>query len=271
MGSHSEAAARHLLCAHLDFRHPIHLQPRSRQTRRAILDSRAPRSEISTTTATALGCRNGRPSDTQVTTGPTTPQQRRQVPPWVVTVITVGAVALTGIGLSSTSILFPELRRAFPDSSAGTLSWTANAFTIVSAATLIPAGALADRTGRKRMVLIGIALYVVGSAIGAVAPNPSWIIVCRTVQSLGSSAYTPATAALLMASFPPERLPAAIGIWAVTGGITSAIGPPISGGLLQIGDWRLTFWFNVPFGIIIFVAAAIFLTESTRDKQTRRP
>ena len=63
--------------------------------------------------------------------------------------ITVAAVSLTGIGLSSISVVYPELRKAFPGTSPATLSWIANAFTIVSAATLIPAGALADRTGRS--------------------------------------------------------------------------------------------------------------------------
>jgi MFS family permease len=158
--------------------------------------------------------------------------------PGIVMAITVAAVALTGIGLSSISVVFPELRKAFPGTSPATLSWIANAFTIVSAATLIPAAALADRSGKKRMVLIGVSLFIFGSFIGAVAPSPSWIIVGRTVQALGSAAYTPATAALLMSAFPPERLAAAIGVWSITGGITAAAGPPIAGALIKLGDWR---------------------------------
>jgi EmrB/QacA subfamily drug resistance transporter len=191
--------------------------------------------------------------------------------PGIVMAITVAAVSLTGIGLSSISVVFPELRRAFPETSPATLSWIANAFTIVSAATLIPAGALADRTGKKRMVLIGVALYVVGSFVGAVAPNASWIIVGRTVQALGSSAYTPATAALLMSAFPPERLAAAIGVWSVTGGITAAAGPPIAGALIKLGDWRWTFWFNLPFGLLVLVLSHRYLVEGTRDRTRAIP
>jgi EmrB/QacA subfamily drug resistance transporter len=168
-------------------------------------------------------------------------------------------------------VVFPELRKAFPGTSPATLSWIANAFTIVSAATLIPAGALADRTGKKRMVLIGVSLFVVGSFIGAIAPSATWIIVGRTVQALGSSAYTPATAALLMSAFPPERLAAAIGIWSVTGGITAALGPPIAGALIKLGDWRWTFWFNVPVGLTVLVLAYRHLVESERDRTRAIP
>jgi EmrB/QacA subfamily drug resistance transporter len=168
-------------------------------------------------------------------------------------------------------VVLQELRLAFPETSPATLSWIANAFTIVSAATLIPAGALADRTGKKRMVLIGVALYIAGSFIGAIAPSASWIIAGRTVQAIGSSAYTPATAALLMSAFPPERLAAAIGVWSVTGGITAAAGPPIAGVLINIGDWRWTFWFNVPFGLLVLVLSHRYLLESERDRTRAIP
>jgi EmrB/QacA subfamily drug resistance transporter len=191
--------------------------------------------------------------------------------PGIVMAITVAAISLTGIGLSSISVVYPELIKAFPEASPATLSWVANAFTIVGAATLIPAGALADRTGKKRMVLIGVALYLVGSFVGAVAPNAGWIIAGRTVQALGSSAYTPATAALLMSAFPPERLAAAIGVWSITGGITAAAGPPIAGLLINLGDWRWTFWFNLPFGVLVLVLSHRYLVEGERDRSRAIP
>lgn len=191
--------------------------------------------------------------------------------PGIVMTITVAAISLTGIGLSSISVVYPELIKAFPEASPATLSWVANAFTIVGAATLIPAGALADRTGMKRMVLVGVALYVVGSFVGAIAPSASWIIAGRTVQALGSSAYTPATAALLMSAFPPERLAAAIGVWSVTGGITAAAGPPIAGVLINLGDWRWTFWFNLPFGLLVLVLSHRYLVEGERDRTRAIP
>ena len=185
--------------------------------------------------------------------------------------ITAGATVLTGIGLSSISVLFPELRRAFPDASNATLSWVANVFTIVGAATLIPAGAIADRTGKKRMVLLGVALFVGGSVLGAVAWSPGVLIAARIIQSLGASCYTPASAALLMSAYPPERLASAIGVWSVCGGISSAFGPPLAGLLVQLSGWRATMWFNVPVGIAIFALGSIYITETDRDESRSIP
>ncbi len=197
--------------------------------------------------------------------------RRAALRPGVVMAITVAAITLTGIGLSSISVVVPELRRSFPHASPATLSWVANAFTIVSAATLIPAGALADRVGKKRMVLLGVSLFVVGSLIAAAAPNPFWIIGGRTVQAIGSAAYTPASAALLMSAFPPERIAAAIGVWSITGGITAAVGPPIAGAIIQVSDWRWTFWFNVPAGLLVLALGALYLTEGDVDRDRAIP
>ena len=113
----------------------------------------------------------------------------------------IGTSILTGVGLSIMAVAFPEIRAAFPDASDAQLSWINNLFTIVSAATLIPFGVLADRYGRKRLLLFGVLLFTIGSVIGALAPSPEWIMVGRTVQALGSSAYGPASTALLISAF----------------------------------------------------------------------
>ena len=74
-----------------------------------------------------------------------------------------------------------------------------------------------------------------------------------------------------MSAFPPERLAAAIGVWSVTGGITAAAGPPIAGALIKLGDWRWTFWFNVPFGLIVLVLGHRHLVETVRDRSKKIP
>ncbi len=78
--------------------------------------------------------------------------------------------------MSIMAVTFPAIRDDFPDATAAQLSWINNLFTIVSAAVLIPCGVLADRVGRKRMLLVGAALFTVGSVIGALAPSPAWIM-----------------------------------------------------------------------------------------------
>ena len=111
---------------------------------------------------------------------------------WVVLAMVISTAVLTGIGLSIMAVAFPEIRKAFPNATPAQLSWINNLFTIISAATLVPCGVLADRWGRKKMLLLGVGIFTFGSLIGALAPNPGWIMVGRTVQALGSSAYSPA-------------------------------------------------------------------------------
>ena len=189
----------------------------------------------------------------------------------LVLTMVISTAALTGIGLSIMSVAFPEIRKAFPNASAAQLSWINNLFTIVSAATLVPSGVLADRFGRKKMLLIGVTIFTIGSFIGALAPSPVWIMVGRTVQALGSSAYTPAGAALLIAAFPPERLATAIGVWAVAGGVSSALGPSVGGFVIGRGGWQWAFWLNIPIGVMVLLFGPRLLVETNTDRTKRMP
>ena len=90
---------------------------------------------------------------------------------WVLAMV-IGTTVLTGLSMSIMVVTFPAIRADFPDATPAQLSWINNLFTIVSAATLIPCGVLADRLGRKRMLLAGAALFTAGSVIGALAPSP---------------------------------------------------------------------------------------------------
>ena len=190
---------------------------------------------------------------------------------WLVLAMVISTAVLTGIGLSIMTVAFPEIRKAFPGASAAQLSWINNLFTIVSAATLVPSGVLADRLGRKKMMLIGIAIFTAGSFIGALAPSPAWIMVGRTVQALGSSAYTPAGAALLISAFPPEKLATAIGVWSVTGGVSAALGPSVGGFVIDRGGWQWAFWINIPIGLLVLLIGPRVLTETATDRTKRMP
>jgi EmrB/QacA subfamily drug resistance transporter len=190
---------------------------------------------------------------------------------WVVLAMVISTAVLTGIGLSIMAVAFPEIRKAFPGATPAELSWINNLFTIVSAATLVPSGVLADRWGRKKMLLLGVALFTAGSLVGALAPNPGWIMVGRTVQALGSSAYSPAGAALLIATFPPEKLATAIGVWSITGGVSSALGPSVGGFVIDRGGWEWAFWINVPIGILVLLIGPRVLSETATDRTRRMP
>jgi EmrB/QacA subfamily drug resistance transporter len=183
----------------------------------------------------------------------------------------IATTALTGLSMSIMVVTFPAIRSDFPDASPAQLSWINNLFTIVSAATLIPCGVLADRLGRKRVLLVGTLLFTVGSLVGALAPAPGWIMVGRTVQALGAAAYGPAGTALLIAAFPPERLATAIGIWAVVSGVSSAAGPSVGGLVVDAGGWQWAFWLNIPIGVFVLLFGPRMLRETERDPTRRFP
>ncbi len=172
------------------------------------------------------------------------------------------AASLTGIGLSIMTVGYPALGDAFPGTSDPTLSWVTNIFTIVGAATLVPAGALADRVGRRRMLLIGTLLFLAGSVVGGLSPSVGLLIGARAVLAVASSVINTAAVALLLATMPANRLPLAIGIWAVAGGTSSAIGPPVGGLMIEWQGWEWMFWVNVPFCLIVLVVVPLVYRES---------
>jgi MFS family permease len=189
---------------------------------------------------------------------------------WVLAIV-IATTALTGLSMSIMVVTFPAIRTDFPNATPAQLSWINNLFTIVSAATLIPAGVLADRVGRKRMVLIGTLLFTVGSVIGALAPAPGWIMAGRTVQALGAAAYGPAGIALLISAFPPNRLPSAIGIWAVVSGVASAAGPSVGGVIIEHGGWTWAFWLNLPICLFVLAFGPFTMRETVRDRTRKLP
>lgn len=189
---------------------------------------------------------------------------------WVLTMV-IATTALTGLSMSIMVVTFPAIGVDFPDATPAQLSWINNLFTIVSAATLIPAGVLADRVGRKRMVLVGTALFAAGSLVGALAPSPEWIMVGRTLQALGAAAYGPAGTALLISAFPPDRLASAIGIWAVVSGVSSAAGPSLGGVVVDWGGWPWAFWINLPICAFVLALGPSMLRETARDGSLRLP
>ncbi len=138
-----------------------------------------------------------------------------------------------------------------------------NAYAIVFAALLVPAGRLADRTGRRRGFLGGLALFVLGSALCGLAPSVAALVAARVLQAAGAALLVPTSLALLLPEFEPRDRPAAIGIWAGVGAAAAAAGPPL-GGLLVQADWRLVFLVNLPVGAWALWRGSRLLAE-TRD------
>jgi EmrB/QacA subfamily drug resistance transporter len=193
------------------------------------------------------------------------PDQR---PARVLAVVSI-AVFVVNLDLFIVNVAMPDLAVDFPGSSLSQLSWVLNAYAIVFAALLVPAGRIADRVGRRRAFAGGLALFTLASALCGLAPSVGALVAARVVQAVGAAFLMPTSLALLLPAFPPARRPVAIGVWAAVGGVAAAFGPPL-GGLLVEASWRLIFLVNVPVGIVALLFAGRVLTEA-RDERAARP
>jgi EmrB/QacA subfamily drug resistance transporter len=142
------------------------------------------------------------------------------------------------------------------------LEWTVNAYNLTLAVLLLPAAALGDRFGRRRMFTVGLALFVVASAACAWAPDAGSLIAARAVQGAGAALVIPNALALVSAAFPAERRGSALGILQGITGLAVVAGPMIGGAVAEGIDWEWIFWLNVPIGLAAIPLALARIEES---------
>lgn len=171
---------------------------------------------------------------------------RPQTAPWQVFGLVAVGVFLVSLDATIVLAAFPALRASFPEATPAMLSWSLNAYTIIYAALLVPAGRFADTHGRRRVFLGGVALFSLASALAGLAPDPAWLIGFRGLQAVGAAALTPASLALILAAFPPNKRAVAVGLWGAVGALAAAFGPTVGGWLVQLAGRQAVFLVNVP-------------------------
>ena len=143
------------------------------------------------------------------------------------------------------------------------LQWIVDAYVLLVAMLLLSGGVFADRFGRKRVFLAGVAVFTVASVLCSVAPSIGWLIGGRVLQGIGAAALSPASLALLAAAYPgPQERVKAIGLWAGFSGIGLAAGPLAGGILVTAFGWPAIFLVNVPIGAVLLLAGLRLLGES---------
>ena len=177
------------------------------------------------------------------------------VNPWVVFAIASAAVFLVSVDATIAVAAFPALRSSFADTSPATLSWVLNAYTILYAALLVPAGRLVDLHGAKRLFLFGVALFTLASAACGMAPGTNSLIAARVVQAVGGAVLTPASLALILGAFPADKRSAIVGLWSAAVALGAAVGPGAGAILIELATWRAAFLVNLPFGALILFFA----------------
>lgn len=127
------------------------------------------------------------------------------------------AVFMSSLDLFIVNLAFPYIGREYQGTSLGSLSWVLNAYTIVFAAVLVPAGRWADRVGRRRVFVAGLIGFSLGSALCALSPGVPELIAARIIQAAGAGLMVPASLSLLLASVPAPGRAKAIGTWSALG------------------------------------------------------
>lgn len=190
--------------------------------------------------------------------------------PWPTFWVSSVAVFLVSLDTTMLYAAFSALRAGFPQATAADMSWVLNAYTVLYAAMLIPAGGLADTHGRKKVFMVGVTLFLAASAACGMAGSVGWLIAARALQAIGAALLTPASLALVLAAFPQSKRTVVVSLWGAVGGLAAAIGPSFGAFVVDTVGWQWAFFINVPLGAISLWRGAALLREEKRDGARKR-
>ena len=186
----------------------------------------------------------------------------------------LGAVSLatfmTYLDNNIVNVAIPTIQHSLHLSVSG-LEWVVSSYLLTVAGLLLVGGRLADVFGRRRLFLVGMAVFTLSSLAAGLAGSGEVLIASRAVQGIGAALLMPATLAIIMATFTNVRERSmAIGIWAAAGALALAAGPALGGLISQHLHWGWIFLINVPVGVITFAITIFYVTESRAESAARR-
>ena len=166
--------------------------------------------------------------------------------PWPALFTASVAVFLVSIDATVLFAAFSALRSSFSSATAADLSWVINAYTLVYAALLVPAGRLADTHGRRCMFMLGLSLFLLASLACGLAPGVGALVTARVFQAAGAALLTPASLSIVLAAFPQDKRAVAVSLWGAVSGLAAAVGPSLGSWLVDTMGWRWAFFINLP-------------------------
>lgn len=189
-------------------------------------------------------------------------------PGWTLAASILGS-SLAFIDGSIVNVALPAIGAEL-EADAAALAWTINAYMLPLAAMILLGGALGDHLGRRRMFLAGTTLFLLASLLCALAPSLELLLAGRALQGLGGAMLMPNSLASLGAAYEGEARGRAIGTWAASGAVLSALSPLLSGWLVETIGWRAIFLINLPVGAAAMLVAWRFVTESRNPEGSAR-
>ncbi|MEC4020983.1 MFS transporter, partial [Streptomyces sp. H27-D2] len=166
--------------------------------------------------------------------------------------------------VSAVNLAIPALSRSDLRPSAEAVLWVVDGYVVFFACLLIPAGAVADRLGRKGVLMGGMALFTAGSALCGLAPGIAGVIAGRMISGVGAAAVLPTTLALLVGDAAPERRPRLVAVWASMTGLAAVLGNVGGGAALETGSWRALFLCVIPPALLALLLVAVFAPAPAR-------
>ena len=193
----------------------------------------------------------------------------RRVRSGKVFVVVAAGVAMSNLDTFVVNVALPQIGLHFHQASLGPVSWVLDAYAVIFAALLVPAGNLADRYGARPVYLTGIALFTSSSLACSLAPGVWWLVGFRTAQAAGAALLIPASLGLLLAAAPADKRLLYVRGWTAISALGAALGP-VLGGLLTEASWRWVFLINVPVGVAVLVVGRPLLPRSPAHKDSAR-
>jgi len=178
--------------------------------------------------------------------------------------MTILASSMAFIDGTVVNVALPAVQATF-GATLGEAQWVIEAYELMLAALLLVGGAAGDRFGRRRVFVIGVALFTLASIACGLANSVGFLIAARGLQGVGGALLVPGSLALLSASFDEAKRGRAIGTWSGFTAITTALGPVLGGFLIDHGSWRYAFFINVPIALVVLALTLRHVRESRSE------
>src|ERR1700726_3617133 len=186
---------------------------------------------------------------------------------WVLTA-TILATSMAFIDSTVVNVALPALQTHL-GATALDVQWVGEAYSLLLSALLLIGGSLGDHYGRRRVFVIGVAIFAIASAACGFAADIRQLIAARALQGLGAALLVPGSLAIISSSFSEEERGRAIGTWSGFSAITASIGPVIGGWLIEHASWRAVFFINLPIALIVILISLRHVMENSDKDNTR--
>ncbi|QXE35565.1 MFS transporter [Streptomyces sp. GMY02] len=179
---------------------------------------------------------------------------------WIILTTVLGS-SMALLDSTVVNVALPHIGRSL-NADLASLQWTVNAYLVTLAGLILLGGSLGDRYGRRKIFVLGVVWFALGSLLCGVAPNAEVLITARALQGIGGALLVPGSLAIIQASFHPDDRARAVGLWSGLGGVGAAIGPFVGGWLVDGPGWRWVFLLNVPLAAICTPVALRHVPET---------